>query len=78
MSSRYSTDYAYPTSSQPPQGYRQESFYTPYDAKPIYYESGEDRDEPFDVRADFDGDGPRYSERYGAGKLDTERLDIKA
>lgn len=34
-----------------------------------YYEPGEDQDEPFDVRADFDGAGPRWSERYGAGGL---------
>ncbi|OCF40816.1 hypothetical protein I317_05351 [Kwoniella heveanensis CBS 569] len=31
-----------------------------------YYEPGEEEyDEPFDVRADFDGDGPRWSERHG-------------
>lgn len=28
----------------------------------------EERDEPFDVRADFDGVGPKYSEVYGSGQ----------
>ncbi|WWC63214.1 uncharacterized protein I303_105814 [Kwoniella dejecticola CBS 10117] len=33
-----------------------------------YYEPGEELDDGFDVRADFDGDGPRWSERKGARK----------
>lgn len=31
------------------------------------YDDGEERDEPFDIRADFDGVGPKYSEVYGNG-----------
>lgn len=35
--------------------------------KPLYFEQGEDQDAPFDVRADFDGQGPRWSDVYGTG-----------
>jgi hypothetical protein len=31
------------------------------------------RDQGFDVRADFDGDGPRWSEVYGVAKQETYR-----
>lgn len=41
--------------------------------RPLYYEQGEDRDERFDVRADFDGKGPRWSEMYGTGKGDPRK-----
>lgn len=38
----------------------------PYDQlRPLAHESYDDRDEPFDVRADFDGDGPKWSDLYG-------------
>ncbi|WVQ99938.1 hypothetical protein IAU59_007081 [Kwoniella sp. CBS 9459] len=47
----------YPTYSTPPGA---PSRHYPRDP---YYEAGEDYDEPFDVRADFDGDGPKWSER---------------
>ena len=33
--------------------------------RPSIHEPYTDRDEPFDVRADFDGDGPRWSDLYG-------------
>jgi hypothetical protein len=35
--------------------------------RPLYHESKDDLDQPFDVRADFDGDGPRWSDVYGTG-----------
>jgi hypothetical protein len=41
--------------------------------RPLYYDQGEDRDEGFDVRADFDGKGPRWSEMYGTGKGDPRK-----
>lgn len=41
--------------------------------RPLYYEQGEERDETFDVRADFDGKGPRWSEMYGTGKGDPRK-----
>lgn len=41
--------------------------------KPLYYEQDEPADEAFDVRADFDGTGPRWSERYGTGKGDPRK-----
>lgn len=41
--------------------------------RPSYYEQGEDRDEGFDVRADFDGKGPRWSEMYGTGRGDPRK-----
>jgi hypothetical protein len=41
--------------------------YNSYDQlHPLTHESADDRDEPFDVRADFDGDGPKWSDLYGA------------
>jgi hypothetical protein len=39
----------------------------PPQVHPLYHDGPEDHDEAFDVRADFDGDGPRWSERYGSG-----------
>ena len=49
---------SYGSYSSPPSGQ--------YDQlRPLAHESHDDRDEPFDVRADFDGDGPRWSELYG-------------
>lgn len=51
-----------------PQSTKQESYrdsHRPHNS--LYYESANDRDEPFDVRADFDGDGPRWSDRFGNG-----------
>ncbi|GFZ49453.1 hypothetical protein JCM24511_07573 [Saitozyma sp. JCM 24511] len=38
----------------------------PPQVHPLYHDGPEDQDEAFDVRADFDGDGPRWSERYGS------------
>ncbi|WWC93719.1 hypothetical protein V866_000555 [Kwoniella sp. B9012] len=71
MSSRLSHDFPTPASNYPPNN-RQSSYTSPYtDAPPrnsLYYEDGEDADEPFDVRADFDGVGPKWSERNGAKK----------
>ncbi|WWC90773.1 uncharacterized protein L201_005710 [Kwoniella dendrophila CBS 6074] len=75
MSSRLSHDF--PPTNYPPQSsnHRQSSYnrysQTPFSdsAQPnnhLYYEEGEDLDEPFDVRADFDGTGPKWSERNGA------------
>ena len=53
--------------------------------RPLAHETHDDRDDPFDVRADFDGDGPRWSDKYGArnkvllrdpeGGVDYKRLD---
>ena len=53
--------------------------------RPLAHETPDDRDDPFDVRADFDGDGPRWSDKYGAkskvllrdpeGGVDYKRLD---
>lgn len=53
--------------------------------RPLVHETPDDRDDPFDVRADFDGDGPRWSDKYGAkskallkdpeGGVDYKRLD---
>jgi hypothetical protein len=37
----------------------------PYRPRSSYYDPTSQPDEPFDVRADFDGNGPRFSERYG-------------
>lgn len=38
----------------------------PYDQlHPLTHDSYDDRDEPFDVRADFDGDGPKWSDVHG-------------
>lgn len=51
-------DQGYSPSNPPPAPYRPQSSY--------YHPSSLPDDEPFDVRADFDGDGPRWSERYGA------------
>jgi hypothetical protein len=59
--------------NQRPQQYRDEY---EDDDKPLrqsYYEQGENRDEGFDVRADFDGKGPRWSEMYGTGKGDPRK-----
>ena len=44
-------------------------------SKPLYYNNGDgdDPDQAFDVRADFDGTGPRWSERYGTGKGDPRK-----
>lgn len=36
-----------------------------------YREEGYNRDQSFDLRADFDGNGPRWSEMYGAAKQET-------
>ncbi len=48
---------------------------SPYTARQeSFYEPGEPRDEEFDVRADFDGTGPRWSELYGV-KSDGGRGD---
>ncbi|KAL1413307.1 hypothetical protein Q8F55_001063 [Vanrija albida] len=41
--------------------------------KDEYYELGEERDLGFDVRADFDGTGPRWSEMYGVAKNEQYR-----
>ncbi|WVN90224.1 uncharacterized protein L203_105460 [Cryptococcus depauperatus CBS 7841] len=38
------------------------------------YSSNEERDEPFDVRADFDVKGPRWSEMNGLGSLDSPAI----
>ncbi|WWD18980.1 hypothetical protein CI109_103437 [Kwoniella shandongensis] len=68
MTSRLSTDFPH---TQPP---RQSGYGNPFgyaDHQPhnsLYYEQGEEEDEPFDVRADFDGTGPRWSDRYGQGQ----------
>ncbi|WRT68339.1 uncharacterized protein IL334_005315 [Kwoniella shivajii] len=72
MASRLSHDF--PTSTHPYPNNRQSSYNqyasTQYNdtnvpRNSLYYEQGEELDEPFDVRADFDGVGPKYSERYG-------------
>ena len=39
--------------------------------KSDYYEMHEEREPSFDVRADFDGEGPRWSEMYGVAKQET-------
>lgn len=37
--------------------------------QPLRQDSFDERGDPgFDVRADFDGDGPRWSEMYGVAK----------
>jgi hypothetical protein len=41
--------------------------------KPLYYDQDDEPDQAFDVRADFDGTGPRWSERYGTGKGDPRK-----
>jgi hypothetical protein len=69
---------SYGSYSSPPSGH--------YDRlHPLAHESPDDRDEPFDVRADFDGDGPRWSDLYGPkpkallsnedSRVDYDRLD---
>lgn len=63
-SSSYRMPQQYQQYSQNPNG-----GYISSNQQQSYYEPGEDQDEPFDVRADFDGAGPRWSERYGAGGL---------
>lgn len=58
-------DQEYSPSNPPPAPYRpQSSYYNPQPASPLDAHAYA-QDEPFDVRADFDGDGPRWSERYG-------------
>lgn len=55
---------------------QQQPYHDDPDDRPLralYYEQGEDRDETFDVRADFDGKGPRWSEMYGTGKGDPRK-----
>jgi hypothetical protein len=36
-----------------------------------YEDKSAQREQGFDVRADFDGEGPRWSEMYGVGKQET-------
>ena len=70
MSSRLSLDF--PRRGQP--STRPSAYDQPYDPprapSALYHDDPEDQDEPFDVRADFDGDGPRWSDVYG---LDRDR-----
>jgi hypothetical protein len=60
--------YAYrsqsPTHDAPQAQYQ--SYPSPVAPRPrsSYYDPSSPQDEPFDIRADFDGDGPRFSERY--------------
>lgn len=49
-------------------GRAKKSYNKPQAHKDDYYELGEERDMGFDVRADFDGTGPRWSEMYGVAK----------
>ncbi|KAK4688985.1 hypothetical protein P7C73_g1123, partial [Tremellales sp. Uapishka_1] len=71
MSSRLSHDFPHSSSqsfSQPRRSHSPSPYGAYSDPQPAdFYEPGEERDEPFDVRADFDGDGPRWSEVYGSG-----------
>jgi len=50
-----------------PQSYQYDSYQqqTPSRPRSSYYDPTSPNDEPFDVRADFDGTGPRWSDRYG-------------
>jgi hypothetical protein len=49
------------------QSYQDQDQYqqTPSRPRSSYYDPTSPNDEPFDVRADFDGNGPRWSDRYG-------------
>ncbi|WVR07461.1 hypothetical protein IAU60_004502 [Kwoniella sp. DSM 27419] len=67
--------------SDRPHSYHQQPYSqpsAPYDppSHSQYYEPGEDLDEPFDVRADFDGNGPRWSDKYGPKNGNSE-ADIR-
>jgi len=84
MTSRLSTDFPqtrqYPSTSSQPLSYTKNTPETAYGAyrdvyhpSDSYYEAGEARDEEFDVRADFDGTGPRWSEMHGKGLSDSTR-----
>ena len=66
MSYRLATDYPNPSPSHPPTSQRPHSAY--FDtSKSQHYDHDHDQEEVFDVRADFDGHGPRWSEVYGSG-----------
>ncbi|KAK8854871.1 hypothetical protein IAR55_003610 [Kwoniella newhampshirensis] len=75
MTSRITTDFPHARpqtqyglqQAQPPihPSYDDRNSYSDQPHNSLYYEPGDDTDEPFDVRADFDGTGPRWSDRYG-------------
>lgn len=59
------------------QSYHQDQYQyqqqTPSRPRSSYYDPTSPNDEPFDVRADFDGTGPRWSDRYGDQQQQQQR-----
>jgi hypothetical protein len=62
----------YQLDTRPQSSYQQQ---TPSRPRSSYYDPSSPNEEPFDVRADFDGTGPRWSDRYGQslGHQDSRR-----
>jgi hypothetical protein len=62
-----------------PQSYYQDQYQqqTPSRPRSSYYDPTSPDDEPFDVRADFDGTGPRWSERYGQSQSQSQHQESR-